>query len=265
MIGICGIGGIGKSTIARAVYNSIADQFDSLCFLSKVREISNKHGLSHLQETSLHKLVEEKEISLDDDFHEGISIIEHRLQSKKILLLLDDVNKLEQLKALAGRCDWFGSGSRIIIMTRNKQLLKSHGVTRIYTVKKLALEVIGSNLCDKDVDKWSSALEEYERIPNKDVFEVLKLSYDALEEEHKEILLDLACFFNGEKLGDVKNMLKLGSLTHINFSKCKFLSQIPNLSGALNLKELRLDDCTSLIEIDDSVESLDNLKELSAM
>ncbi|XP_028760634.1 TMV resistance protein N-like isoform X2 [Neltuma alba] len=247
MIGICGIGGIGKSTIARAVYNSVADNFDGLCFLSNVREISYKHGLSHLQETLLHKLVRVKELKLGD-FYEGISIIKNRLQNKKILLILDDVDKVEQLRALAGSCEWFGLGSRIIITTRDKQLLASRGIQRIYDVKglsddeslrlikrhgfkgltgdldnymdvlnraikyscglPLALEMIGSNLCDKRVDEWTSALDEYERIPDKDVFKVLKLSYDALSrEQHKEIFLDLACFFNGEKLGDVINMM----------------------------------------------------------
>ncbi|XP_028785121.1 TMV resistance protein N-like [Neltuma alba] len=247
MIGICGIGGIGKSTIARAVYNSVADNFDGLCFLSNVREISYKHGLSHLQETLLCELVGEKELKLGN-FYKGISIIKNRLQNKKILLILDDVDKVEQLRALAGSCEWFGLGSRIIITTRDKQLLASQGIQRIYDVKglsadeslqlikrhgfkgltgdldhykdvlnraikyscglPLALEVIGSNLCGKEVDVWSSALNDYEAILDKDVFEVLKLSYNALSrEEHKEIFLDLACFFNGEKLGDIINMM----------------------------------------------------------
>ncbi|XP_028760595.1 TMV resistance protein N-like [Neltuma alba] len=247
MVGICGVGGIGKSTIARAVYNSVADSFDGLCFLSNVREISYKHGLSHLQETLLCELVGEKELKLGN-FYKGISIIKNRLQNKKILLILDDVDKVEQLRALAGSCEWFGLGSRIIITTRDKQLLASRGIQRIYDVKglsadeslqlikrhgfkgltgdldhykdvlnraikyscglPLALEIIGSNLCDKRVDEWTSALDEYERIPDEDVFKVLKLSYDALSrEQHKEIFLDLACFFNGEKLGDVVNMM----------------------------------------------------------
>ena len=42
--------------------------------------------------------------------------------SKKVLVILDDVDKLEQLNALARSRDWFGSGSRIIITTRDANL-----------------------------------------------------------------------------------------------------------------------------------------------
>ncbi|KAI9073650.1 hypothetical protein K1719_044393 [Acacia pycnantha] len=192
MVGIVGPGGIGKSTIARATYNSICDHFEGLCFLSNVSQMSKvPNGLAHLQEELLYKLVMEKDLKLGD-FYEGISIIQHRLGKKKILLILDDVDELKQLEALAGSCSWFGPGSRIVITTRNKHLLASHDVNDIYDVGEfsdeeslrllswhafrtekvkfgfeevsksaivyscgfpLALEVIGSNLRDKGVGK----------------------------------------------------------------------------------------------------------------
>ncbi|KAG5085216.1 hypothetical protein JHK82_052613 [Glycine max] len=45
MLGIHRLGGVGKMTIATAVYNSIADHFEALCFLenqNKVAVISSK-------------------------------------------------------------------------------------------------------------------------------------------------------------------------------------------------------------------------------
>lgn len=54
MVGIYGIGGIGKTTVARAAYNMIADQFEGLCFLADIREKAiSKHRLVQLQETLL--------------------------------------------------------------------------------------------------------------------------------------------------------------------------------------------------------------------
>lgn len=57
MVGIYGIEGMGKETLARAVYNLIADQFEGLCLLHNVRENSVKHGLEHLQEKLLSKTI----------------------------------------------------------------------------------------------------------------------------------------------------------------------------------------------------------------
>ncbi|KAI9073652.1 hypothetical protein K1719_044395 [Acacia pycnantha] len=245
MVVIVGPGGIGKSTIARATYNSIGDHFEGLCFLSNVRQKSKlPNGLAHLQEALLLKLVIEKDLKLSD-FREGIPKIQHKLGHKKILLILDDVDELEQLQALAGSCSWFGPGSRIVITTRDKHLLPSRDV-KIYDVEELnveeslqllslhafrtenvefdftevskrailyscgfplALEVIGSNLRDKKVDEWHSALDQYKIVPEGKVFGVLRLSYDSLPEIQQKVFLDLACFFNGVELGEVKDVL----------------------------------------------------------
>ena len=37
----------------------------------------------------------------------------------------------------------------------------------------------------------------YNKIPNKGIQEVLKVSYDSLEETEQDIFLDIACFFKG--------------------------------------------------------------------
>ncbi|KAI9080638.1 hypothetical protein K1719_037395 [Acacia pycnantha] len=101
MIGICGI---GKTTLARSVYNFILDRFEGSCFLADVRESSIKHGLEHLQELILFDILGEKNVKLGDS-HKGIPILLKKLHNKKVVLILDDVDKLEQLRKLVGDRD----------------------------------------------------------------------------------------------------------------------------------------------------------------
>ncbi|MED6223661.1 hypothetical protein PIB30_076237 [Stylosanthes scabra] len=139
MVGIHGNGGSGKTTIAHAIYHLIANGFESICFLENVRESSYKHGLVHLQNILLANIFERKNLK-STSVEQGISTIRHWLQQKKILLILDDVDRIEQLQALAGKPDWFGRGTRVIITTRDRHLLVRHGIERLYELENSNLK-----------------------------------------------------------------------------------------------------------------------------
>ncbi|XP_057761743.1 disease resistance protein Roq1-like [Arachis stenosperma] len=246
MVGIHGIGGIGKTTLTLALYNLIADNFEGVCFLEKVRENSQKYGLVHLQNNLLCKILGKEGVQIIG-VNEGISQIQRRLSQIKVLLVLDDVNEHEQLTAMVGKPDWFHPESRIIITTRNKHLLTLHDIERTYEVQglnkkesldllqwkafktdiinpryknvltravtyasglPLALEVIGSHLCGKTVEEWESALDKFERHLDDKIHEILRISFDALEKEEQSIFLDIACCFKGYELQEVTDLLQ---------------------------------------------------------
>ena len=125
MVGIHGLVGIGKTTIAKAIYNRIVDHFEGSCLLEDVREKSRTNdGIIQLQENLLSKILLDKHLKVDS-VAKGINMIQEKLHSKMILLILDDVDKSKQIENLLGLCDWFVSGSRVIITTRDEHLVSN--------------------------------------------------------------------------------------------------------------------------------------------
>lgn len=59
----------------------------------------------------------------------------------------------------------------------------------------------------KSIKQWESTLNRYERIPNKEVQEILKISYKALEEDEQSIFLDIACCFKEYELAEVEDII----------------------------------------------------------
>jgi hypothetical protein len=138
MVGIYGLGGVGKTTIAKAIYNEIFYHFEGRSFLENVRENSEKNkGIIELQENLLCQILGGSNLKVSHESR-GTNMINEYLCRKKVLIILDDVDKLDQIEKLLGKCDWFASGSRIVITTRDKHLLTTFGNgLSTYEVKEL--------------------------------------------------------------------------------------------------------------------------------
>ncbi|CAN7080941.1 unnamed protein product, partial [Brassica oleracea var. botrytis] len=253
MVGIWGPAGIGKSTIARVLYSIFFSNFTHTAFMPLGRQITNKHADDHAFKLHLQKQLLRQTFNQDnlEIYHLGVA--KERLKDKKVLVILDDVDDLRQLEAMAGKTQWFGPGSRIIITATDKHLFKAHRIDHIYHVdfpcssealeifclsafdqkspyvgfEELTMEIIrlagnlplglnvyGSYMRGMAKDEWMHALPKLKTGIDREIEGILMHEYERLCDEDKDLFIHIACFFNGKKSSILSKYIRTLDVAH---------------------------------------------------
>ncbi|XP_010494609.1 PREDICTED: probable WRKY transcription factor 16 [Camelina sativa] len=232
-IGIWGMPGIGKTTLAKAVFDQMSGEFDASCFLENYEKVIHENGLYRFLEEQLLK--------------EKPGLLRDKLNNKRVLVVLDDVRSPLLTESLLGGFDWFGPGSLIILTSRDKQVFRLCGVNQMYEVQgfneknalqlfflcasikdtteqnllelsvkvvqyasgnPLALNIFGKALKGhKKLSAMETAFVKLNRSPPLKIVDTFKSSYYTLTDSEKNIFLDIAAFFQGENVDYVMQLL----------------------------------------------------------
>ncbi|KAH7404724.1 hypothetical protein KP509_15G040200 [Ceratopteris richardii] len=235
--GIWGMGGAGKTTIAKSIYNGMHIHFEKSCFCMNTRENFVNKGVLHIQNEivrdMLGKLNKGTEIDSEGKWKAAIKGI-------NALIVLDDVDSEQQLEALYHPlCSSLGPKSVVIMTSRDRRVLEFAQPKVIFQIEgfdkrkhserlfywhaflkaeppahllqvssriidacqglPLSLKVMGAHLYGyNDESYWDESLCLLQQNET-DIFSVLKVSLKSLETKQVEAFLDICCFLIGEK------------------------------------------------------------------
>jgi len=228
-IAIIGAAGSGKTTLAKAVYDQLSGSFTGKSFIEDIGE-----DIWRWEERLASDVLKTKVPS---------GQIRDRLSGKRLLIVLDGLPDFYELE---WKCrEWFSGGTVIIITIRDEP--KIYPVDFVYRIKlmnedeslkllswhafreakpkeeyhflakrvvarcgglPLALEVIGSYLYQRTKAVWKRVLFALYNIPQREVPQILKISFDGLSNQmEKDLFLDVCCFFVGKDRPYVRKIL----------------------------------------------------------
>ncbi|XP_039165608.1 TMV resistance protein N-like [Eucalyptus grandis] len=176
IIGIFGIDGIGKTTLAKAVYDQISSCFDGCSFLAEVDETTqNSRGIQFLQNKLIRDILERdcEDLSFDETIEDFVDIF----REMKVLIVVDAVEKPSDLHAIVGdQLHWFGPGSRVILTSQNEEILEGYDSDKAPTYMVSELDDGQSfELFWKHAFRMQSSIPDYDGLSSRIVNATKKL------------------------------------------------------------------------------------------
>ncbi|XP_010492787.1 PREDICTED: probable disease resistance protein RPP1 [Camelina sativa] len=241
IVGIWGSGGIGKTIIARALYNQVSTNFELKFYKENLGGMFRRISLdpislkSHL-ENELHSgILDYRDMKIPD-----LQEAQFRIKHQRVLLILDDVCS-EEIQALANLIQCLKFGSKVIMTNENFFTLMHNGIDQIYKVAfpsseealqifsysafgqsspprgylehanevanliapfPLGLKILGSALRGKSKEEWTMAPAKLKTyVDVTDIEKAIRFAYDGLSKNHKTLFLSLGDSFYWGKNG----------------------------------------------------------------
>ena len=220
LLGLWGMGGIGKSTLARELYNQLRKRFDSACYIEDVMEKAIQGGVVKVQNCILRDLCQIESLEIEDK-SKGKTILEESLCKKRILMVLDDVRESDEMEYWVSR-KMLRGGSMCIVTSRKRSVFEaSHSFA------------INREVYIHDVQLLSSV--DSERVLTSYVFG----GYGKVRPELEEMVTGIS-----KACGGVPLVLKVcGSLLMHNNNLSDWKEVEVMLNGGIMISDKRIFDC----------------------